>query len=170
MLIQKKTKKNNHQLAWCKCQSSERCQTLDKSCTSCVGVLQHTGENRIPAGFLLYSHTPLIAQRFVSPFKDLLLFSGVSAVPQHGRRRGEKLTVNVMKRPHLIWRPIQRKSEYEYTVDAYTSCPRHWVSACVWVKRIPSGRCVNDSRGYVRSHSGAEVDSLTGDQVNRVWH
>lgn len=35
-------------------------------------------------------------------------------------------------------------------------------------RRIPSGQCVNDSRGYVRSHSGAEVDSLTGDQVNRV--
>lgn len=45
------------------------------------------------------------------------------------------------------------------------------VCACACRRRgwwIPSGRPVNDSRGYVRSHSGAGVDSPTGDQVNRV--
>lgn len=56
-------------------------------------------------------------------------------------------------------------------IDAYTSYARLWVNARVCghaARRMPSGRCVNDSRGYVRSHSGAEVDSLTGDQVSRV--
>lgn len=39
-------------------------RTLDEGCTSCVGVLQHTGERRIPAG-PPHSHTLLKAQRCV---------------------------------------------------------------------------------------------------------
>lgn len=125
-----------HQLAWCKCQSSEWCQTLDKSCTSCVGVLQHTGETSIPAGLILYSHTLLRAWRFVLTFPDLVLIYVASALSTQRLEKktgGEKRIWKIERHQdsHCTWSDVWFRGKVNMSVGAYTSCAPHWVTACV---------------------------------------